>query len=182
MPTTTNTTSGYLTRAGSHRNMTARAFALLLVLCLGCKSGSSEKKQEKESITLAGLALESADGKRLDAASLKGKVVFVNLWATWCKPCLAEMPGILKTRDSLNDERVVFLFASDETWDDINAFAKRRKLDIEYYRVLNMEALHVQALPTTFIFDIAGAVRFAEPGYRDWSAPQNVQLIIEATE
>ncbi|NJM25871.1 MAG: TlpA family protein disulfide reductase [Bacteroidia bacterium] len=152
----------------------------MLALSLGCKPGSKEQKPNgSASIRLADIKLESADGKRLEVASLQGNVVFLNFWATWCKPCLAEMPGIVKTRDSLHDARVVFLFASDEPWEEINAFAEKRKLDIGYYRVLNLEALHVQALPTTLIFDTRGTATFAEPGYRDWSTPENVRLITE---
>ena len=56
----------------------------------------------------------------------KGKVIFVNLWATWCPPCIAEMPSMQKIYDAYGD-RVVFLFVSNENQEKVTTFFKEKK-------------------------------------------------------
>jgi hypothetical protein len=91
------------------------------------------------------------------------------------------MPTIAEARSLLGTE-VTFLFASDEDADQIRRFGERRGFDFDYVRVLNQEALGIQALPTTFIFDAAGELVFSEAGYRDWSREENLKLIRSAKQ
>ena len=48
--------------------------------------------------------MKSLDGKSLDMSSLEGKTVFINVWATWCKPCIQEMPTIAKAMEMIGDK------------------------------------------------------------------------------
>ena len=111
----------------------------------------------------------------------KNKIVFINFWATWCKPCIQEMPTIAKAMEQLKDEDVVFLFPSNESVDLIQGFKERRSFDFNYVQAQNMEALNIMALPTTFIFDKSGKLQFSEAGFRDWSKPENIFLITNKT-
>ena len=101
----------------------------------------------------------------------------MNFWATWCRPCLEEMPSIEKVKQELEGGNVEFLFASDEEPDQINSFKKKKNFNFRYVRVKNLESLNIQALPTTFIFDEEGNLIFSEAGYRDWSLEENKSLI-----
>lgn len=141
--------------------------ALCLILIGGCQPASSD---------LGKIELAELDGTPIDLSQYKGKIVFINFWATWCKPCILEMPTIEKAKQ-LAHQDIVFLFASDEGVDEIRSFQKRRSYDFHYVQAQNLEALAIQALPTTFIFDRNGELVFSEPGYRDWSTPENLELI-----
>lgn len=148
--------------------MLKRILFIGLIAVLGC----SLPKSDIDTIELTQL-----DGTKIQWTELKGKRVFVNFWATWCKPCIQEMPTIAKAQAELQDSPIVFLFASNESIDLIEGFKAKRPFNFHYVQAQNMEALNIQALPTTFIFDENGKLVFSEAGYRDWSTTENLTLI-----
>ena len=109
--------------------------------------------------TLPAFAVQDVNGNTINLQSLKGKKVFVNLWASWCPPCRREMPSIEKLAKSVDKDKVVFVLLSlDDNFDKAKAFAKKQQLSLPiYYPVENLPALfNVQGIPTTFIFDENG--------------------------
>lgn len=128
-------------------------------------------------ITLESIKLANLAGEEIDLDEFKDKIVFINFWATWCKPCIQEMPSIDKARQFLKDQNVVFLLASNEPTEQIQNFKEKRQFQFRYVQVQNLEALNIQALPTTFIFNPKGELVFSEPGFRMWDTPENIKLI-----
>ncbi len=125
------------------------------------------------------IELHTLDGTPIDMDDFKNKTVFINFWATWCKPCIQEMPTIAKAQELLKDKNVVFLFPSNESVDLIEGFKERRSFDFNYVQVQNLEALNIMALPTTYIFNPKGELIFSEAGFRDWSTEENLALITQ---
>ena len=142
--------------------------SLLLISC------ASKEAQE---ISLSDFRLKSLQGEEIDLDKYQGKRVFINVWATWCKPCVQEMPTIATAMKQLEGTDVVFLFASAEEAEEIANFRNARRFPFEYVQLLNLEALHIQALPTTFIFDADGELVYGEEGFRDWSTQENLERI-----
>ncbi len=138
------------------------------LLLLSCSGGQTD---------LDKISLQTLEGQTINMDEFKGKRVFVNFWATWCKPCIQEMPTIAKAQELVGSENVVFLFPSNESADLILEFKERRNFDFNYVQVQNFEALNIQALPTTMIFNESGDLIFSEMGFRDWSTPENLTLI-----
>lgn len=136
----------------------------------------------KREIALGNFRLKTLNGEDIDMSKYQGKRVFINVWATWCKPCVQEMPTIAKAMEQLEGSDVVFLFASPEETEDIAGFRDRRGFPFEYVKLLNLEALSINALPTTFIFDVDGKMLYGEEGFRDWSTPENLETIKSSTE
>lgn len=134
--------------------------------------GCSAKQSDLDKIQL-----QTLDGLPIYMNDFKGKTVFINFWATWCKPCIMEMPTIAQAKEQLNGKNVVFLFPSNESVDLITDFKEKRNFDFNYVQVQNMEALNIQALPTTMIFNTEGELVFSEMGFRDWSTLENLALI-----
>ncbi|MCB0490163.1 MAG: TlpA family protein disulfide reductase [Cyclobacteriaceae bacterium] len=134
--------------------------------------GCSQVQSDLDKIELATL-----DGERINMNDFKGKIVFMNFWATWCKPCIQEMPTIAKAQEQLKGQDIVFLFPSEEDEDLIRAFKEKKDFDFNYVQARNISALNIQALPTTFIFNPNGERVFSEAGFRDWSTPENLALI-----
>lgn len=102
------------------------------------------------------------DGRTLSSENLKGKVVLVNFWATWCPPCLVEIPDLIALQDKYRDHLVVIGVSEDELPPaEVKRFADGRK--INYPVVMTTPELQkmfpgVVALPTTFVLDPQGRI------------------------
>lgn len=142
--------------------------------------GCSPKEEQKNA--LGDFRLATLEGESIDLGKYQGKRVFINVWATWCKPCVQEMPTIAAAMKEVEGSGVVFLFASSEEAEEIIGFRDRRGFPFDYVRLLNLEALSIQALPATFIFDKDGNLVYGEEGFRDWSDPENMKYIRPTAE
>lgn len=161
----------------------AVVFLLLLVSCKEKESSTNKTKpavKAKVESEFDKIKLTELDGKPIDLYQYAGKTIFINFWATWCGPCIQEMPSIQKAKSSLKDQDVVFLFASNEEVEAIEAFSKKQSYDFHYVRVENLEQLNIMALPTTYIFNPNKQLVFSEMGYRKWDSKSNIDLIINA--
>jgi thiol-disulfide isomerase/thioredoxin len=107
-------------------------------------------------------------GRTMSSRDWKGKVVLVNFWATWCPPCLAEIPDLIALQDKYRDEVVVIGVSEDEgSIDAVKRFAEDRK--INYPIVMATPELQqlfpgVIALPTTFVLDPEGRMAHKRVG------------------
>lgn len=154
---------------------------MLLIGILGCNGGT---KDQSVSATQSGpeidkIRLKDLKDLPIDLKQYRGKTIFINFWATWCKPCIEEMPTIEKAQNILKNENVVFLLASNESVKQIENFKNNHDYDFNYVRLENMEELNIQALPTTYIFSPEGNLVFSEMGYRKWDNPSNINLILK---
>jgi thiol-disulfide isomerase/thioredoxin len=117
-----------------------------------------------------GLSLASVDGAAFDAASLRGRVVFLNFWATWCGPCRAEMPAIQRLYDRTRAHGVVFAAVSDEKSETIARFLKSTRYSFPCYRLTGKRPAVYQtsAIPATFILSSDGRIAFKHIGAARW--------------
>ena len=108
----------------------------------------------------------------------KGKVIFVNLWATWCPPCIAEMPSMQKIYDAYGD-RVVFLFVSNENQEKVTAFLKRKNLSIPSYYPLSSSPKEIasNSIPATYIIDKKGFIVVEKIGAANWNSTSVKKLL-----
>jgi thiol-disulfide isomerase/thioredoxin len=116
-------------------------------------------KAAESTVSLPGVKL--LDGSPLDTAALSGKVVVVNFWATWCVPCIQEIPGFNKLHRELGPKGVVIVGISmdQEGLARVNPFLKKRPMD--YLVALGSEEVGkqysaVESLPVTVILDRNG--------------------------
>lgn len=146
--------------------MKTKLSILLALFLLACTDGKQKVAVEEGPQAAPEMILSELDGRPIDLSSYCGKAVFVNVWATWCKPCIQEMPTIQNAQNAFKEKNIVFLLASNEETELIQKFAERRTYDFHYARLENLEELGIQALPTTFIFNPDGKLKFSESGSR----------------
>ena len=156
-------------------------FLVPLMIFLGCSNepGNPPEVNSIEKSGLDNIALYTMNNDPIDLQQYKGKTVFINFWATWCKPCIKEMPSIQKAKEILKDEEIVFLFATNDDTEAVASFKEENIFDFNYVQVKNLEDLNVQALPTTFIFAPDGELEFSEAGFRKWDDKESLDLILK---
>lgn len=116
----------------------------------------------KEPTSVEPFTLTDLDGKTVSSTDLKGKVVLVNFWATWCGPCRAEIPDLVALQAKYRDRVVVIGVSEDEgPIDKVREFAAQYK--VNYPIVMTTPAIEEQfpgvaALPTTFFLDTEGRI------------------------
>ncbi|SFB35690.1 TlpA family protein disulfide reductase [Algoriphagus aquimarinus] len=145
---------------------------------------TNERNSEVENrVEAAKLDLTQADfnfnlidkaGKTVSLNKFKGKVIFINLWATWCAPCIAEMPSIDKLHDEMGDEVAFVMLSLDQNFEKAKAFDKRKGYDLPIYAPAdNLPAMYESsAIPTTYVIDAAGNLALTHKGMADYSDPE----------
>ena len=130
---------------------------------------------------LSGILFRDARGKITDLGDLKGKVIFLNFWATWCPPCIAEMPGVNKLYEKYkNDSNVVFILAdADGDLAKSHKFMGRKKFSLPVYAVASEvpEVLFRGSLPTTIVFDKLGRIVYNEAGAANYGNQKFIEFI-----
>lgn len=145
---------------------------IISLLLIGLISCQPEKDTFVSKIKLADLK-----GETLDKEQFKNKIVILNLWATWCTPCIREMPDLVKMQNELPGD-FVLLLASDEPLEKIQQFTERRPFDLTFTQIqTSVESLGVYSLPTTFIIGKDGQLLETLVGAREWDSPEQIEQL-----
>jgi peroxiredoxin len=129
-----------------------------------------------------GFRLEDLEGKKIGLKDFKGKVVFLNFWATWCNPCKEEMVSIERLNQKFKGKDFIFLTISVdfEGRKPVKEFINKKNytfivlLDPKY-EVLDL--YRVQRIPTTFVIDKTGKIMGQAIGPRDWNSQEAILLL-----
>lgn len=122
------------------------------------------------------------DGARVRLSSLRGKVVFVNFWATWCPPCREEMPDLEKLTESLSKVPFELVAVSaDESWQEIQAFLAgkptRMLIGLDPDKSIS-HAWGTEKLPESYVIDRRGVMRLRFVNVQPWT-DERIQRYLE---
>lgn len=138
------------------------------VAAKGKDSGAKAKTD-----TVPDLILKSSTGKTIDINSQKGKVLFINFWATWCPPCIAEMPSIneLYAHFKNNPNILILSVDADNDFSKSVPFMKKNSYDLTVYNSVGgiSQDYLGNALPTTVIIDKTGKMVLRHEGGADYT-------------
>lgn len=117
-------------------------------------------------------------GNQVLFSSLNEKPVFLNFWATWCPPCVAELPGIIELYEKYKEE-VNFVLVSNESPEKVSSFAKKHDFEEAlFYQNTSLPAnFSSQSIPTTFIISKGGLVVVSEKGAARWNSSRIEEVI-----
>lgn len=115
--------------------------------------------------------LLDANGKQVSLKNYRGKVIFINFWATWCPPCIAEMPSLQKLYNDYQD-KIVFLFVTSDSFEKSKAFLKKEELDLPIYQAITKPPLEMESstIPATYVIDKQGNIIVAKIGTANWNS------------
>ncbi|MCA9582183.1 MAG: TlpA family protein disulfide reductase [Myxococcales bacterium] len=137
-----------------------------LLCCLGFPSGAHALSTGERAPEIG---LQDLDGKVVKMADLRGKVVLIDFWATWCKPCKAELPVLQKLQKKYGSDLVVVAVSVDRDPSKVRAFLKelgvsvRAVVDAEH-RVAGRYA--PPKMPSSYIADGKGIIKFVHEGFK----------------
>jgi peroxiredoxin len=127
--------------------------------------GSSAPPNPQVGFTVPGFTLDSLSGDSITLTDLRGKVVVLNFWASWCPPCRAEMPAMNAVYEKFRDQGLVVLGVNTTYQDsEANARAAIQEWGLTFPIVFDRNGAtgrqyHVQAMPTTFFIGRDGMIR-----------------------
>jgi len=127
--------------------------------------------------------LVKADGQDFNFENGRNQVVLINFWATWCPPCVAEMPSLQNLYDDYGD-KVVFMFVAEDEVEKVSAFMEKKeyKLPVYYSKTKPPNMLTSKTIPTTYIINKEGKIVVAETGVADWNSNKTRKLLDELVE
>jgi thiol-disulfide isomerase/thioredoxin len=127
------------------------------------------------------LQLTDVNNKLVDVGLFKDKVIFINLWATWCAPCIIELPTLIKLSEKLKNENVAMLFISPEGQEEILEFVEKEKHPKKlFFSASNTgEIFKNDGFPHTYIFDKKGRLVFNDMGASKWDDKSVVNYLKE---
>jgi peroxiredoxin len=163
------------------------ALAALLGVGAAGAAGPDRPMQAIEALPKApSLVLPDEEGnKTWRLSDLRGKVVLVNFWATWCPPCRKELPSMERLWRQFKDEGLVVLGVNvGETGDEVFAFSKGLETPLTFPLLLDEDSAVAQSwpvkgLPTTFLIDKQGRMAFGVIGGREFDSPAIVRQVRE---
>lgn len=142
---------------------------LVFIVCAKADKGttSDENFPSAPDFTITDLS-----GKDLSLSDFEGKVIFINIWATWCSPCRAEIPGFVDVYEDYKDKgmQVIGISVDDFGTDKVRDFVKKYEVTYPvamYTRDFIMAYEPGRAIPETIIIDKNGLIRHRHIGYMD---------------
>jgi thiol-disulfide isomerase/thioredoxin len=158
---------------------------VFLIITVGfscCVQKSNESGVSNNETTFPEMALVNSAGEKVSLSSLKGKKVFVNLWATWCPPCVAEMPSIQELYNKTNNENTAFVLISfDKNFETAKNWTRQKNYSMPIYAADSElpELFQVQGIPTTFIFNEEGNLIFSKVGSENYAGSKFLKMMSE---
>jgi len=115
--------------------------------------------------------LKDLKGNTFNFNSSKNKVTLVNIWATWCPPCIAEMPSLQELSNDYKD-KIDILIVSNEDKEIVSKFIKSNNYDFPVYLSYGNtpESFNVRSIPRTFLLDKEGNIIIDETGAANWNS------------
>ncbi len=143
---------------------------------------SIEKVSEERTVNFNEInwQLTNLEGSAVNFKDFKGKVIFLNFWATWCGPCIGEMPGIQKLYDKYKDnENIEFVIVSNENFSTVNSFIKKKGFTFTVYtsQYKNPEIFSSNSIPVTYIISKIGKIKVKETGAVNWGGKKTEGII-----
>jgi len=121
------------------------------------------------------------DARSVALESYRGRVVLVNFWATWCGPCVAEIPSLVALARSVDPKDIAFVsIAEDDSWPPVLGYLKKHPLPFDVFRDQPPRVegqFQVSAYPTSFLIGRDGQALYRFDGGRDWDTPQVRDLL-----
>ncbi|MBY0589216.1 TlpA family protein disulfide reductase [bacterium] len=149
-----------------------RAVGTILIVAIALLGGCSRPPLGEVTIANDFELRRHSNGEIVHFAHMRGKTLFFHVWATWCGPCVVELPSVVRLADSLRDDpNIEFVLVSlDEKLEDLDQFIEAKGLTLPVYSLVTSlpNDLQTDGIPATFFIDSSGKIRRQEVGSSVW--------------
>lgn len=164
------------------------ALVALWIVTTACSVPENSESEDVSGPAVEGrlapqFSVKDRSGQLHSLNDFRGKVVLVNFWATWCPPCIEEMPSMDSLQKTLDQEKFSIIAISvDDSWDSVDTFIKSSDLDLNIYsdfegKVAKLYGTH--KVPETYILNKEGIVVRKILGEIDWTSPKVLSYLKE---
>lgn len=124
--------------------------------------------------------LEDMEGNKHAFSEFKDKAIFLNFWATWCPPCIAEMPSIQRLYNEYG-ENLIFVLASNEDKETLEAFLNKKEYTLPVYQLKSKvpDVFASRSIPASFLISPEGKVLMKKQGAARWDGKKVKALLDE---
>jgi thiol-disulfide isomerase/thioredoxin len=160
-----------------------KCWLVVSLLGLGLVGCDNNRQSGLEGVSVAQVSLPQLDGRVINLAQFKGKVLVVNFWATWCAPCREEMPALQALSEALDPERYRIIGVTvDQDLNLVREFVLKYQLDFIQLSDASMavagDLLAISAFPFTLIVDPQGVIDRVVIGNKAWDDPAYYQPLL----
>jgi cytochrome c biogenesis protein CcmG/thiol:disulfide interchange protein DsbE len=136
------------------------------------EEGASEDVGSWEGVIAPDIQVKTLDGQTLMLSELKGRRVVLDFWATWCPPCVKEIPHFVKLRSQVSTNELALIGISEEERSVLDPFIKKHRINYPIGKAPEAPAPYadVESIPTTFFIDRKGVIQKVLVGYHDYDA------------
>ncbi|HAO07511.1 MAG TPA: TlpA family protein disulfide reductase [Chryseobacterium sp.] len=154
-------------------NPDAKAWVMRQMISTGLFNSKIEEKTEESSLVTPNFSVKNENGEIIETSQLRGKVVFINFWASWCPPCRAEFPSVQKLYDRYrSNEDMIFLTVNlDDEMILGKKYLQKEKFSIPFLVPNDSipKELYSGSIPATTVLDKTGKIRMHHSGMADYS-------------
>jgi len=129
---------------------------------------------------------KNREGTVLSLKNFEGNVIFLNIWATWCPPCIAEMPSIYSLFEQLrNNDKISFVMVSmDENFEEAKSFMDKRGYDLPifHYRTKVAGTYNSNVIPTTYVISPDAEIVLTKEGFAKYDTEEFISFLTELSK
>ena len=152
-------------------------YCISLFLLLGCNSVVNNNISDLEALQIKTSFIDLYENNINLSVFNEGKIV-ISYWATWCAPCIKEMPSIKRAEKILEDYGYTFLLVSDESISKISNFKNEMNFDFNFLKSnKSFETIGVYAMPTSYVFNENGEILETFVGVIEWDSEEMINKL-----
>jgi len=148
-------------------------YLFIYICCIALLNCAKVQNKDKINTINTESLYVDLEGNAINLKELQGRRILLNFWATWCTPCLKEMPSMARAQEALENENYVFLFATTDNLETIHQFKKKTNYPFHFIQFKGtLDKLNIHALPATFIYNTKGKKVKRIDGATDWASEE----------